>query len=339
MYLLTDAGAIAALAERAAAGCDVRVILEPAPYQQDGANQPAYDQLAAAGRRRPLVAAAVHVHPRQGLHRRSRAPGGPDAEPHRRGPRRQPRVRRARRRPDRRRRGGGDLHRRRARRRDGRRPRAGRLISSPESSRPTLLALIGGARASLALETEELTDPAVISALLDARARGVAVTLVWPGPAAGAGAAFSDAGRRRSDRPGRRRAGDSRQGRGRRRPHALPRVGQPDPHLARRQPRARTPRWPSRRPRPRSARSSPPTRLAARRRRPDPPLGARYDGGRDARPTPAARRTGRPTWKSRSSGKSAVNRSTSTGSRRSSSGSDASRRRRCSRPSATCAGW
>jgi phosphatidylserine/phosphatidylglycerophosphate/cardiolipin synthase-like enzyme len=31
MYLLTDDGAIAALAGRAAAGCDVRVILEPAP--------------------------------------------------------------------------------------------------------------------------------------------------------------------------------------------------------------------------------------------------------------------------------------------------------------------
>ena len=49
MYLLTDGSAIAAIAGRAAAGCDVRVILEPAPYQQDGANQPAYDQLVAAG--------------------------------------------------------------------------------------------------------------------------------------------------------------------------------------------------------------------------------------------------------------------------------------------------
>ncbi|HLK93516.1 MAG TPA: phospholipase D-like domain-containing protein, partial [Polyangia bacterium] len=49
MYLLTDDDAIAALAGRAAAGCDVRVILEPAPYQQAGANQAAYDRLAAAG--------------------------------------------------------------------------------------------------------------------------------------------------------------------------------------------------------------------------------------------------------------------------------------------------
>jgi cardiolipin synthase len=65
------------------------------------------------------------------------------------------------------------------------------LIASPESSRPTLLALVGGARASLALETEELSDAAIVSALLDARARGVAVTVVWPGPAAGAGAPFT----------------------------------------------------------------------------------------------------------------------------------------------------
>ena len=67
----------------------------------------------------------------------------------------------------------------------------GRLVTSPESTRPTLLALIAGARVALALETEELTDPAVVSALLDARARGLAVTLVWPGPATGAGAPFT----------------------------------------------------------------------------------------------------------------------------------------------------
>ncbi|HLK91456.1 MAG TPA: phospholipase D-like domain-containing protein, partial [Polyangia bacterium] len=68
---------------------------------------------------------------------------------------------------------------------------AGRLVTSPESSRPTLLALVAGARTSLALETEELTDGEVVSALLDARARGVAVTLAWPGPAQGAGAPFT----------------------------------------------------------------------------------------------------------------------------------------------------
>jgi phosphatidylserine/phosphatidylglycerophosphate/cardiolipin synthase-like enzyme len=44
---------------------------------------------------------------------------------------------------------------------------------------------------SLAIETEELTDQAIIAALMEARARGVAVTLVWPGPAeSGAGFAM-----------------------------------------------------------------------------------------------------------------------------------------------------
>jgi phosphatidylserine/phosphatidylglycerophosphate/cardiolipin synthase-like enzyme len=49
MYLLTDARAIGALADRARAGCDVRVILEPSPYLSEGANQSAFDALAAAG--------------------------------------------------------------------------------------------------------------------------------------------------------------------------------------------------------------------------------------------------------------------------------------------------
>ena len=58
MYLLTDARAIAALADRARAGCDVRVILEPAPYLNEDANQrgrtPSWRPRApvSAGRRR-----------------------------------------------------------------------------------------------------------------------------------------------------------------------------------------------------------------------------------------------------------------------------------------------
>jgi phosphatidylserine/phosphatidylglycerophosphate/cardiolipin synthase-like enzyme len=68
---------------------------------------------------------------------------------------------------------------------------AGRLVTSPESSRPALLALIAGARSTLALETEELTDRGVLGALLDARARGVALTLAWPGPGAAAAAPFT----------------------------------------------------------------------------------------------------------------------------------------------------
>jgi len=67
----------------------------------------------------------------------------------------------------------------------------GRLVTSPESSRATLLGLFDGARASLAIETEELADPQAVDALLAARARGVAVTLAWPGPTAGAPATFA----------------------------------------------------------------------------------------------------------------------------------------------------
>ena len=49
MYLLTDDEAIGGLAAQAAAGCDVRVSLEPAPYQAETANQKAFSELAAAG--------------------------------------------------------------------------------------------------------------------------------------------------------------------------------------------------------------------------------------------------------------------------------------------------
>ena len=189
MYLLTDAGAIAAIAGRAAAGCDVRVILEPAPYQQDGANQPAYNQLLAAG-----------VDVRWSLPRFTYTHAKAFTVDHRRLAVLTLNLT-----------GAGLAGNREYAAIDddatdvaaaeaifaadmigaATGTPAGRLISSPESSRPTLLALVGGAHASLALETEELTDRTVISALLDARARGVAVTVAWPGPAAGAGAPFT----------------------------------------------------------------------------------------------------------------------------------------------------
>jgi len=62
---------------------------------------------------------------------------------------------------------------------------AGRLVSSPDASRPALTGLIDAASRSLAIETEELTDPAIVAALVAARDRGVAITLVWPGPTGG----------------------------------------------------------------------------------------------------------------------------------------------------------
>jgi phosphatidylserine/phosphatidylglycerophosphate/cardiolipin synthase-like enzyme len=67
---------------------------------------------------------------------------------------------------------------------------AGRLVTSPDTSRAAFADLIDGAQASLTIEAEELTDPGIVAALLAARARGVAVTLVWPGPP-DVGAAFA----------------------------------------------------------------------------------------------------------------------------------------------------
>ncbi|HVZ71179.1 MAG TPA: phospholipase D-like domain-containing protein, partial [Polyangia bacterium] len=49
MYLLTDGASIDALVDRKRAGVDVRVALEPHPFGADGANQDAFERLAAAG--------------------------------------------------------------------------------------------------------------------------------------------------------------------------------------------------------------------------------------------------------------------------------------------------
>lgn len=189
MYLLTDVRAIAAIGARAAAGCDVRVILEPAPYQAAGANQAAFETLAAAGADvRWSVSRFSYTHAKtftvdharlvvltlnltgDGLGRNreyaaidddptdvaaAEAVFGADALGAATG------------------------------------APGGRLVTSPESSRPTLRALIDGAREALVLETEELTDGPMIDTLLGARDRGVTVTLAWPGPAGGASSAFT----------------------------------------------------------------------------------------------------------------------------------------------------
>jgi phosphatidylserine/phosphatidylglycerophosphate/cardiolipin synthase-like enzyme len=56
-------------------------------------------------------------------------------------------------------------------------PAADDLVWSPGQSHADLLALIGGARRSIALESEELTSPAVIDALVAAARRGVSVSV------------------------------------------------------------------------------------------------------------------------------------------------------------------
>jgi len=189
LYLLTDADAIAALAGRARAGADVRVLLEPAPYQAETANQTAFAQLAAAGADvRWTTPRFTYTHAKvltvdhaalvvltlnltsSGL-TGNREYAAVDTDPTdvaameaiftadqlgmpTQGP-------------------------------------AGRLVTSPEWSRSALLGLFDGARSTLAIETEELADTQAIQALLAARARGVAVTLAWPGPAPGAPSGFT----------------------------------------------------------------------------------------------------------------------------------------------------
>jgi phosphatidylserine/phosphatidylglycerophosphate/cardiolipin synthase-like enzyme len=185
MYLLTDARAVDALAARARAGCDVRVILEPTPYLNEDANQPAFATLAAAGAvvrwstpRFSYTHAKVLIvdHARlivmtlnltgAGLGgNREYAAVDDDAID----------ITAAE-----------DLF--AADETGATAGAAGRLVASPDTSRAALTGLIDGAAQSLAIETEEMTDSPIVAALLSARGRGVAITLVWPGPAdAGAG--------------------------------------------------------------------------------------------------------------------------------------------------------
>ena len=186
MYLLTDARAVAALADRARAGCDVRVILEPAPYLNEDANQPAFAELTAAGAtvrwstprftythakvlivdHARLVVMTLNLTAAGLAGNREYAAADDD---------------------------GDDVAAAEAlftADETGATARAaGRLVTSPDTSRAALTGLIDRAGLSLAIETEELTDPAIVGALLAARARGVAVTLAWPGPP-DAGSAF-----------------------------------------------------------------------------------------------------------------------------------------------------
>jgi phosphatidylserine/phosphatidylglycerophosphate/cardiolipin synthase-like enzyme len=193
MYLLTDQRAIDALADRARAGCDVRVILEPAPYMSEGSNQPAFDALTAAGARvRWSTARFTYTHAKalivdharlavMTLNLTASGLGGnreyaaidDDAT--------DVAAAEAVFTADE----TGDVA-----------GAAGRLVTSPDASRAALTDLIDHAALSLAIETEELTDAAIVAALAAARARGVAVTLVWPGPpdAAGSFATLAAAG-------------------------------------------------------------------------------------------------------------------------------------------------
>jgi len=187
MYLLTDARAISALADRARAGSDVRVILETAPYLNEDGNAAAFDALAAAGAdvrwsspRFSFTHAKVLIvdHARVAVMTLNLTGAGLagnreyaaiDGD-------------------------GADVAAAEAvfsADQTGATAGAGaRLVTSPDTSRAVLTDLIEQAASTLAIETEELTDPSIVAALMAARARGVGVTLVWPGPP-DAGAAFA----------------------------------------------------------------------------------------------------------------------------------------------------
>ena len=181
VYLLTDDEAIQSLVDLRADGREVQVVLEPHPFGADGANQPAFDRLTAAGvgvawasprfalthtktlvadGRRALIMSLNLT--RAGLrgNREFAIAGDAPADVA----------------------GAADIL---AADRLGTAapapPPQGRLVASPVNARARLLDLIGGARRSLAIEIEELSDPEAVSTIAGSVARGVAVTAVVPG--------------------------------------------------------------------------------------------------------------------------------------------------------------
>jgi phosphatidylserine/phosphatidylglycerophosphate/cardiolipin synthase-like enzyme len=183
VYLLTDDEAIQALVDLRADGRDVQVILEPHPFGADGANQPAFDRLAAAGvgvawssprfalthtktmvadGRRALVMTLNLT--RAGL-RGNREYAIADDAPI----------------------DVADASATLMADRLGTAAAApspqGRLLAAPSNARARLLDLIQGARRTLAVEIEELSDAEAVTAIRAAVARGVTVTAVVPGAA------------------------------------------------------------------------------------------------------------------------------------------------------------
>jgi phosphatidylserine/phosphatidylglycerophosphate/cardiolipin synthase-like enzyme len=195
MYLLTDAPTLDAIVARRRAGADVRVVLEPHPWEADGANDAAFARLASAGvlvawasPRFALTHAKVAVvdHARLVLMTLNLTRAGLGGnreyvvvdEDARDVAAAEALL-------------GADLA--------GVEPpgAAGRLLASPTSTRPALAAALAGASRAVAVEMEELSDPALVGALAGARARGADVSVALPG--AGASDATSASARRLTD--------------------------------------------------------------------------------------------------------------------------------------------
>jgi len=183
IYLLTDDDAIQSLVDARGNGRSVQVILEPHPFGADGANQSAYDRLAAAGvdlawasprfalthakmiladAKRALVMSLNLTHAGLSANREYAIVDGDATDV-------------------------ADLAAIFAADRLGAAAPApspsGRLLASPVNARARLGDLIAGARRAIAVEIEELSDAAAVAAVVAATARGVAVSVVLPGTA------------------------------------------------------------------------------------------------------------------------------------------------------------
>jgi phosphatidylserine/phosphatidylglycerophosphate/cardiolipin synthase-like enzyme len=180
-YLLTDDAVVDALVARRAAGVDVRVVLEPHPYQADGANDAAFQRLTRAGAlvawasprfalthtklaiidgERLLVMTLNFTRSGLGINREytvvdddRRDVAAAEALV------------------------AADL----AGLAEAPAAASTRLLASPRGTRPALAAAIGGATASILVEMEELSDRALVDALIAARTRGCVVSTVVPG--------------------------------------------------------------------------------------------------------------------------------------------------------------
>jgi phosphatidylserine/phosphatidylglycerophosphate/cardiolipin synthase-like enzyme len=180
-YLLTDDAVIETLVARRAAGVDVRVVLEPHPYQADGANDAAFERLSRAGAlvawaspRFALTHAKVAVvdgqrllvmtlnFTRSGLTSNREYTVADDD--------------------------GRDVAAVEALiaadlagLADAPAATSARVLASPSGTRPALARALAGATRSILVEVEELSDRAAVDALVAARARGCAVAAVLPG--------------------------------------------------------------------------------------------------------------------------------------------------------------
>jgi phosphatidylserine/phosphatidylglycerophosphate/cardiolipin synthase-like enzyme len=193
MYLLTDERALEALVAARRAGKEVTVMLEASPFQAVGANQAAYDRLNAAGAQvswasprfslthtkllivdgeRALVMTCNFTRAGLGGNREYLAVIVDPVE-----------VADAQRIFD------EDLA-----GSSGTGPPASRLVVSPLGARARIAGLVEGARSSIAIEMEELSDAEIARGLSEASARGVRVSIV--APASGRSAASEAALRR-----------------------------------------------------------------------------------------------------------------------------------------------